>query len=697
MRFYIKTSIALLSLVLIAILFIYAMPQTKQLGPWFAKVISSQAGYNVKFTDIQHSFSQKDTLIVNNIEIKSQTGTLILSAEKLVLRVKDWTAVKSDLDFKLIYLENGIINFTHFPNQQQIKTDSLQLKNIRLNATIDDYSMQATGLTAQIAPWHNQSYDWLLKDNDLAISAKTIKINQSSDLLSDKVTLSIIPDNVASIFGSHFEFKNVILKSKRLDGIIFINEMGLDWLEGSITAKARIQPKKQWFFDYLYVDNLTHYVDLSIADIVNNRARAYSFKEATITNSTLSGKDWNLDNLYLDVHNLELEGTQLQGTDRHVKSKGDITLSGDTFSFKDLNLGQPSLMLNLNDDVWSIKRASANLLSGFISLTGIYETKSQTLTLDSVLANDFNINIQSLPSELLLLSESFNRINTLTISALQLKNISLQSINQVLPWQIRNLALDGKALKFIENKKIGLYSGYLSSVINNLSINSIDFSSGASFRVLADKSQILAHEIKAATDMGVLEISAFSIDRQDPANFKFSLTAQSIEKRILEAWYWPKLPLTQAQGALVNIELEATGILPTNVWESLLGHSQSTKTDPALNLVEKLQLSGTMSVSNTAAHGLSDLRFSLNQSILNGKVIESNYQEQPSVNALKALLETNQNANYTQKLAIQTQIENQVYQQIDELFEVYQSILNSKIDYKLNQLRTAPFFENQPK
>ncbi|SET40063.1 hypothetical protein [Thorsellia anophelis] len=695
MRFYTKASIIVLTLILVSILFLYAMPQTKQLGPLFAKIVSSHAGYQVKFTDVQHSFSQKDTLTVNNVEIKSNSGDIILSAEKLVLRIKNWTQISDNLDFKLIYVENGIINVDKIINETSIKSDSLQLKNIRATTNVNGLKIQATGLTAQVSPWNNNEYNWLLHDNDLALSAKTIRVFPSSDSLSNEFQIDGILNNIRSTLGDRFEFKNIILKSKRLEDVIFINELGLDWLEGSITAKARIQPQKKWFFDYLYIDNITHHINLSIDEIINSIKPTYVFKQATFTNSTLSGKDWNLENVYIDLKNLEFDSNQLQGMNNEEKPTGDISLTADKLTCRDLNLDDANLILSLKDNAWSIKQASANLLEGYIATTGHYDIIENSLILDSMVANNFNLNLQSLPEELLVFTQALTRVKVLTISTLQLKNISIHSIQDFLPWQIKNITLDGKSLKIIDNYNKGFHSGYFSSVINDLSINSIDFSIGASFQVLADKSKILVHALKAATDKGVIEIPSISIDRQKPANLKFNLNAQSIDRSIFERWYWPKLPLSHAQGDLVNFELEANGIIPDNLSNTLSQLSTQKRSELTFNLVNSLQLSGVLSVSNTAEHGLSDLRYSLTQTLLNGEVIETNYQEQPSVNHLKELLVINQNANLSQKLAMQAQIEKQIYDQIDLLFGEYETILNTKIEQKLNKLRTAPFFESQ--
>lgn len=688
---YLKYLTTLVLILLVLGVFLYALPQTKQFGPWFAKLISSQSTLDIKFSDIQYTWRDSDTLIINNPKISTAQGETLLQADKVVIKVKTWSDFFDKTDLKLIYIENGLIDFTQLPTSNLITSESIQLKNVRYIDSIDDVHIKLTGLSAVISPWNSHDLKWLNSDAELNIYIKSAIIdhNQKSESDLSETEKKI----VRNVFGDHFEMKNIRIDAKHLDNVWFINQSGFDWLAGSVALKGRIPKDGKWIIDELFIDNITRDFSFSFDNLFSFMPESIAFKDLTLTNSTFSGQNWNIDNVYLNAKNIALVGHDLSAFEQGKKGDHKVILSADKLNVLDLVLIEPDLSIQIAKNEIQIDKASVYLLNGLISIEGKYNPSDKALSLSNLTASNFNFTLQSLPESLIKISRALTSLQSLNIEILKFKNVSFQNIAQSLPWQIREMTLEGKNLTFSNKAHFELVSGVISGATNNFSLNSIDFIHGASFGLLANEHNMLFHDIKGATQTGVLEIPVLKVQRTTPTDFNIFMNGQSIEQHIFSKWYWPSMPLDESHGESVNFSAQFTGTLPDDInWFAVTNINKNDKGKEKTNdIVKLLNLSGAIEVTNTASHGLTHSRFSLSQTVSDGTIISADEKKQISVNALKNTFDVNREHGQLTELQ-QIEVSKKIYDKVDFLFNIYQTLLNDKIDIRLNKLKTDAFF-----
>ncbi|MFC0179660.1 hypothetical protein [Thorsellia kenyensis] len=701
----IRITFTLISLVLSGILLIYFLPQSQQVAPWFAKFLSKHNELTINFSHIEHSLSQANTITIHNLAIKSADDENILTAQKMIVSFNSLTdfftlPTQEFLNLKYLYIENGHINLSKLPSQRVIHIKELQLKNVKYETVINSFKTQFIGLSGKFSDWINNRADWYDKTSEFNLYAVKVVFSRIDDLskIPSDTNNNLLPSlnsthALNTIFGDRFNVSNLTLKGRILDKVLFLDILGFDWLDGAISTNGRFS-NDLWRIDTLFIDNIQRDfnidIDMSRLDLLNKKIQ---IKELTIINSTLSGINWALEDLYFKAKNIDLSNGKITKLNDNTESL--IESTANRLLFDDLILNQLNISTEIKKNKWLLNTISTSLLNGFISFSGVIDLQSKHLAIDKMVANDFSFTIQTLPNSLGTLLNFLNPLNDLSIQILQVKNFSLQSTSSKLPWQFRNLTLEGKNIKLKEKSVYQLFNGIFNGSMDRFSIKKIDMNKGLSFTLLSDRQQFYFSNIHSANSNGYINIPKLSISKTSPAKIDLSFLAQGIDSDIFTHWHIPSFNIdSKVSGKTIDIHAHVRGVIPgSSTVNSLL--NKTTEILPNFDLPKYLGLSGEIEASNSADFGVNNQRFNIIQQYVDGNIISRSEEHLPSLKSLGDEVKKvpQKEMMHPEKIL---EISTKAHQEVDFIFELYQSIFSNAIDLKINKLKTAPFFDNIP-
>lgn len=293
-----------------------------------------------------------------------------------------------------------------------------------------------------------------------------------------------------------------------------------------------------------------------------------------VLNSHISWAGIEIENLAASIENLELNHSLWQQSD------GYLSLNADSITWREQQLIEPSIKLDLSQNSISVSDFASEFLQGNIQLSG-------TMTPDSVHLKRLNIQgvkwFAETQNDIAWLPNQWPKLADLTIDQLELNNIQfIQLVNKPF-WQFSGLTAEGTQVRLIRNNQWGLWNGELTLSANSASIGELISTQGVIEMHSTDGKWQLERAF-IPLENGYLDATA-NWDFTQPSS-PWSLTAHADGVPVSFINYFYSLPL-ELDG-ITEFDIHATGMAGDY---SMLAHSLSGELTASVR-------EGTMAIRN---------------------------------------------------------------------------------------------------
>ena len=204
MKFIGKLLIWILIAVLIVILALYILVQTR----WGAAQVSSwvtvNTDYELNFDLMDHRFSSPSHIILENVTFgrDGKPATLVAKTVDIGLSSRQ---VTDPLHMDTITLRDGTLNLSPQTAPLPFQADRLQLNNMAFNSPNTEWDLSAQKVTGGVSPWQPEAGNVLGKKAHIQMSAGSLTLNGvpasnvliQGDLNGKEVILSTIGADMA--------------------------------------------------------------------------------------------------------------------------------------------------------------------------------------------------------------------------------------------------------------------------------------------------------------------------------------------------------------------------------------------------------------------------------------------------------------------------------------------------------------------
>ena len=522
MKFIGKLLIWILIAVLIVILALYILVQTR----WGAAQVSSwvtvNTDYELNFDLMDHRFSSPSHILLENVTFgrDGKPATLVAKTVDIGLSSRQIT---DPLHMDTITLRDGTLNLSPQTAPLPFQADRLQLNNMAFNSPNTEWDLSAQKVTGGVSPWQPEAGNVLGKKAHIQMSAGSL-------------TLNGVPAS------------NVLIQGELNGKEVVLSTIGADMARGSLTGTARRNADGGWVIDTLRLNDIRLQSDKSLLDLFAPITTLPSLQVGRLdfTDARLQGPDWAVTDLDLSLRNLTLSKGDWQ------TQEGRLSMNASEFIYGSLHLFDPILNAEFAPQGIALRQFTSRWEGGMVRTSGNWLRNGKALVLDDVAVAGLEY---TLPQnwKTLWMEPLPEWLNAVTLKKFGLSRNLVIDIDPTFPWQITSLDGYGANLRLAKDRQWGVWGGNATLNGAAATFNRVDVRR-PSLALAADASAVNITELSAFTEKGILEATA-AVSQLPQRQTTVSLNGRGVPFKILQQWGWPELPIT-GDG---NVQLTASG------------------------------------------------------------------------------------------------------------------------------------------
>jgi len=527
MKFIGKLLIYLLVALLIVMLALYILLQTR----WGASQVSSwvtvNTDYELSFDKMTHRFSSPSHIILENVTFGRDGKPATLVAKKVDIGLSS-RQITDPLHMDTITLFDGTLNLSPQTAPLPFQADRLQLNNMAFNSPNTEWDLSAQKVTGGVSPWQPEAGNVLGNNAQIQMSAGSL-------------TLNGVPATNVLIEGQ-LNGKEVVLKT-----------IGADMARGSLTGSALRNADGSWIIDTMRLNEIRLQSDKTLTAFFAPLGTIPSLQigRLDVTDARLQGPDWAVTDLDLSLRNLTLSKGDWQS------QEGRLSMNASEFIYGSLHLFDPILNAEFSPQGMALRQFTSRWEGGMVRTSGNWLRDGKALVLDDVAIAGLEY---TLPQnwKALWMEPLPEWLNSVTLQKFGLSRNLVIDIDPAFPWQITSLDGYGANLHLVKDRQWGVWGG--SATLNGAAatFNRVDVRR-PSLALNANAATVNITDLSAFTEKGILEATA-TVSQLPQRQTTVSLNGRGVPLNVLQQWGWPALPIT-GDG---NIQLTASGSVQAN-------------------------------------------------------------------------------------------------------------------------------------
>lgn len=522
MKFIGKLILYVLIALLVVILGLYFLLQTRWGAEHISAWISEHSDYQLSFEAMDHRFSSPSHILLKNVTFgrDGQPATLVAKAVDIGLSTRQLTHPRH---VDTILLQNGTLNISPQTAPLPFQADRLQLQDMAFNSPGSEWDLSAQRVNGGIIPW-------------LPEAGKVLGSKAQIQLSAGSLTLNDVPA------------ANVLIEGSIDNEQVTLSTIGADIARGALTGVAKRHADGSWMVENLRLNDIRLQSDKSLADFFAplNTIPSLQINRLEVTDARLQGPDWAVTDLDLSLRNLTFSKDDWQ------TQEGKLSMNASEFIFGSLHLFDPILNAEFSPQGIALRQFTTRWEGGMVRTSGNWLRQGKALVLDDAAIAGIEYTLpenwkqrwmQPLPAWL----------NNLTLKKFTASRNLVIDIDPTFPWQLTALDGYGANLGLVQNQKWGVWSGNATLNAAAATFNRVDVRR-PSLSLAANANTVNISELSAFTERGILEATA-SVSQLPPRQTQVSLNGRGVPVNVLQQWGWPVLPIA-GDG---NIQLTASG------------------------------------------------------------------------------------------------------------------------------------------
>ncbi|MDU4842927.1 MAG: AsmA family protein [Leclercia adecarboxylata] len=564
MKFIGKLLVGILAVLLIAILALYILVQTRWGAAQVSSWITVNTDYELNFDLMDHRFSSPTHLVLKNVTFgrDGQPATLVAKMVDIGVSSRQLT---DPLHMDTITLFDGTLNLSPQTAPLPFQADRLLLNNMAFNSPNTAWDLSAQKVTGGVRPWDPEAGNVLGKKANIQISAGSL-------------TLNGVPAS------------NVLIEGELTDKEVILTTIGADMARGSLTGTARRDANGGWKVDNMRLNEIRLQSDKSLSDFFAPITTLPSLQigRLDVTDARLQGPDWAVTDLDLSLRNLTLSRGDWQSED------GRLSMNASEYIYGSLHLFDPILNAEFSPQGIALRQFTSRWEGGMVRTSGNWLRSGKALVLDDVAVAGLEYTLpenwktqwmETLPEWL----------HSVTLRKFGLSRNLVIDVDPTFPWQVTALDGYGTNLQLAKDRQWGVWAGTATLNGAAATFNRVDVRR-PSLSLTANASTVNISELSAFTEKGILEAKA-SVSQTPVRQTTINLTGRGVPLNVIQQWGWPALPVTgdgnfqlTASGNVqkdsplkptVNGRLNAVNMDKQQVTQTMTGGAVSTVETPA--------------------------------------------------------------------------------------------------------------------
>ncbi|ANG90961.1 AsmA family protein [Enterobacteriaceae bacterium 155047] len=524
MKFIGKLLIGFLMAILVAILAVYILIQTRWGAAQVSSWVSVNTDYELNFDQMDHRFSTPSHIILENVTFGRDGKPATLVAKRVDLGLSS-RQITDPMHMDTITLVDGTLNLSPETAPLPFQADRLQLKNMAFNSPNMAWDLSAQKVTGGLSPWQPEAGNVLGKKAQIQMSAGSM-------------TLNGVPAS------------NVLIQGEINGQEVVLSTVGADMARGSLTGNARRNAEGGWIVDTLRLNDIRLQSDKSLQAFFAPIATLPSLQigRLEVTDARLQGPDWAVTELDLSLRNLTLTQGDWQSQD------GRLSMNASEFIFGSLHLFDPIFNAEFSPQGIALRQFTSRWEGGMVRTSGNWLRKGKALELDDVAVAGLEY---TLPEnwKTLWMDPLPEWLNSVVLKKFGLSRNLVIDIDPTFPWQITSLDGYGANLRLAKDRQWGVWGGNATLNGAAATFNRVDVRR-PSLALAANASTVNISDLSAFTEKGILEATA-TVSQLPQRHTTVSLNGRGVPLNLLQQWGWPALSIT-GDG---NIQLTASGQL----------------------------------------------------------------------------------------------------------------------------------------
>lgn len=524
MKFIGKLLIGILMAILVAILAVYILIQTRWGAAQVSSWVSANTDYELNFDQMDHRFSTPSHIILENVTFGRDGKPATLVAKRVDLGLSS-RQITDPMHMDTITLVDGTLNLSPETAPLPFLADRLQLKNMAFNSPNMAWDLSAQKVTGGLSPWQPEAGNVLGKKAQIQMSAGSM-------------TLNGVPAS------------NVLIQGEINGQEVVLSTVGADMARGSLTGNARRNAEGGWIVDTLRLNDIRLQSDKSLQAFFAPIATLPSLQigRLEVTDARLQGPDWAVTDLDLSLRNLTLTQGDWQSQD------GRLSMNASEFIFGSLHLFDPIFNAEFSPQGIALRQFTSRWEGGMVRTSGNWLRKGKALELDDVAVAGLEY---TLPEnwKTLWMDPLPEWLNSVVLKKFGLSRNLVIDIDPTFPWQITSLDGYGANLRLAKDRQWGVWGGNATLNGAAATFNRVDVRR-PSLALAANASTVNISDLSAFTEKGILEATA-TVSQLPQRHTTVSLNGRGVPLNLLQQWGWPALSIT-GDG---NIQLTASGQL----------------------------------------------------------------------------------------------------------------------------------------
>ena len=522
MKFIGKLLVYLLVALLIVILALYILLQTR----WGATQVSSwvtvNTDYELSFDKMNHRFSSPSHLILENVTFGRDGKPATLVAKKVDIGLSS-RQITDPLHVDTITLFDGTLNLSPQTAPLPFQADRLQLNNMAFNSPNTEWDLSAQKVTGGVSPWQPEAGNVLGNHAQIQMSAGSL-------------TLNGVPAT------------NVLIEGQLNGKEVVLNTIGADMARGSLTGSALRNADGSWIIDTMRLNEIRLQSDKTLTAFFAPLTTIPSLQigRLDVTDARLQGPDWAVTDLDLSLRNLTLSKGDWQS------QEGRLSMNASEFIYGSLHLFDPILNAEFSPQGMALRQFTSRWEGGMVRTSGNWLRDGKALVMDDVAIAGLEY---TLPQnwKTLWMAPLPEWLNSVTLQKFGLSRNLVIDIDPTFPWQITSLDGYGASLQLVKDRQWGVWGG--SATLNGAAatFNRVDVRR-PSLALNANAATVNITDLSAFTEKGILEATA-TVSQLPLRQTAVSLNGRGVPLSVLQQWGWPALPIA-GDG---NIQLTASG------------------------------------------------------------------------------------------------------------------------------------------
>ncbi|RJT10227.1 AsmA family protein [Rahnella inusitata] len=528
MRFIGKILLTFVLLLVLAIVLVYVLLQTRWAAGKLSTWVTDNSDYRLAVEKVDHDWSTPGRVTLTNVIFGQKNQPETLSASEVDLDLS-WRQITEPRFFDRVVLVNGRLNVSPSAMNLPLQANTLQLSKMALTGNAAGMEIQGQQINAGISPWQPKPHQLLGDKADFQLSAANLTVNG-------------LPT------------ENVLIQGNLNNKILTLGNFGGDLARGQLTGKATQAADGSWNIENLRLSNVRLQTSKSLSEFFDDfqTLPKVTLKRLDLIDARLQGTDWAFSDVDLSVQDVTLEKGDWQSDD------GEISLNATDMINGNLHIQDPIINLDLTAQGISIKQATARWERSLLRTTGNWLRANKRLQLDELSVAGLEYTLPQNWRQLWLqpLPDSLAEIS---IGRLIANRNLIIDIDPQFPFQLTALDGLGNNLLLARNHQWGIWNGKLNLNASEATFNRNDVRR-PSITLEASDRQVNISELSAFTKEGLLEATGM-VDQQPQRQFSVKMTGRAVPANQLENWGWPHLQLD----GNANMQLNLQGQMPANV------------------------------------------------------------------------------------------------------------------------------------